>query len=267
LPLRSALKRPRSIGVRVIDGGMKGLAGLRRRVAEPPGPEPPVPAPSSVVETARPGPGAPEYGGLWSPKDESDARQLILNDADAEAFERSGRVDAERLAPLIRPKNVVLDLGCGIGRVARYVSPLCTTLWAVDASESMLGFARERLADLPNVRFGRCAGTRIPDLAADSVDVAYSLITLQHLEREDAFALLRDVRRVLRTGGSAYLTFPNLLSDPYLAAFLAYVDGGEVANRARARFYTPEEVRRLLPAAGFAVDKLEQGTEIVVVCS
>jgi ubiquinone/menaquinone biosynthesis C-methylase UbiE len=267
LPLRSALKRPRSLGVRVIDGGMKGLAGLRRRVAEPPVPEPPVPEPSSVAETATPGPGAPEYGELWCPKDESDARQLILNDADAEAFEQSGRVDAERLAPLIRPENVVLDLGCGIGRVARYVSPLCKTLWAVDASESMLGYARERLGDLPNVRFARCAGTRIPDVAADSVDVVYSLITLQHLEREDAFALLRDVRRVLRTGGCAYLTFPNLLTDPYLAAFLAYVDGGEVANPARARFYTPEEVRRLLPAAGFAVDRLEPGIEIVVVCS
>ena len=163
-------------------------------------PRPPIAEPSSVMEAARPGPGAPDYGELWCPKDESDARRLILNDADAEAFERSGRLDAERLAPLIRPKYVVLDLGCGIGRVARYVSPLCTTVWAVDASESMLGYARERLGDLPNVRFARCAGTRIPDLADDSVDLAYSLITLQHLEREDAFALLRDVRRVLRTG-------------------------------------------------------------------
>ena len=40
-----------------------------------------------------------------------------------------------------------------------------------------------------------------------------------------------------------------------------------MANPARARFYTPEEVRRLLPAAGFAVDRLEPGIEIVVVCS
>ena len=256
MPLRSALNRHRSTGVRIIDGATEGLAALRRRVMPP-----------SIAGPASSGKGAPKYGEFWRPQDESHARQLIFNDADADGFERSGRVDAERLAPLIRPRDVVLDLGCGIGRVARYVSPFCETLWAVDASESMLGYARERLGGLPNVRFARCAGTQIPDVADDSVDVVYSLITLQHLEREDAFALLRDVRRVLRPGGSAYITFPNLLTDPYLDAFLAYVEGGEVANPARARFYTPEEVGRLLPAAGFAIDRLEPGVEIVVVCT
>jgi ubiquinone/menaquinone biosynthesis C-methylase UbiE len=241
------LHRQRPRAVRAIDAAIAGLAALRRRVAA----------------------GAPSddgYGGLWQPRDEDEARRLILNDADPVAFERAGRADAERLGELIGPDDVVLDLGCGIGRVARYVAPRCRELWAVDASEAMLEGARRRLADAPNARFARCDGTRIPAIPDAAVDAAYSLITLQHLEREDAFALLRELRRVVRPGGRAFLTFPNLLSDVYLAAFVDQAGSGEVANPARARAYTPQEVERLLPAAGFVVERIDAGVEIAVTC-
>ena len=253
MSLRSALRTQRPNGVRALDAVIGTLSGLRSRVA----------GPTSVQRDD----GSPVvYGEMWRPQDEEHARQLIFNDPDPDTFERSGQADAERLAPLISSSDVVLDLGCGIGRVARYVAPLCATIWAVDASETMLSHARSRLGALSNVRYARCEGTRIPEIASASVDVAYSLLVLQHLEREDAFALLRDVHRVLRTDGRAYLTFPNLLSDPYLDCFLTYVEGGEVTNPVRARLYTPQEVERILPAAGFAVESIEPGVEIVACC-
>jgi ubiquinone/menaquinone biosynthesis C-methylase UbiE len=130
----------------------------------------------------------------------------------------------------------------------------------------MLAAARRRLEGLPNVRFARGEGTSMPAVPGGSVDLAYALLVLQHLEREDAFALLRDLRRALRPGGRAFLTFPNLLSDAYLTAFVEQVDGGEVANPARARAYTPQEVERLLPAAGLPIERLDAGVEIVAVC-
>jgi ubiquinone/menaquinone biosynthesis C-methylase UbiE len=136
--------------------------------------------------------------------------QLVLNETDSEVFDASGRRQAEDLlCPRIRRTDVVMDLGCGIGRVARYVAPCCRSLWAVDASERMLSLARERLEGLPNIDFARSEGTRIPSIDSSSVDFVYSILTLQHLEREDAFLLLRDVYRVLRPGGSAFFTFPN----------------------------------------------------------
>lgn len=253
MSLRNALRAQRPNGLRALDAAIGTLSGLRARVAGP--------------DSAPRDDGSPlVYGDLWRPHDQEQARQLIFNDPDPETFERSGQADAERLMPLISASSVVLDLGCGIGRVARYVAPLCATIWAVDASETMLSHARSRLAALSNVRYARCDGTRMPDVPSGSVDVAYSLLVLQHLEREDAFALLRDLRRVLRTDGRAYLTFPNLLSDPYLECFLNYVEGGEVTNPARARLYTPQEVERILPAAGFAVESIEPGVEIVACC-
>jgi ubiquinone/menaquinone biosynthesis C-methylase UbiE len=149
--------------------------------------------------------------------------------------------------------------------VARYLAPQCATLWAVDASPRMLELAGARLAELPNVRFARCVDTDIPDVPTASVDLAYALLVLQHLEREDAYLLLEELHRVVKASGVVFVTFPNLLSDTYLAAFMQYARTGETANPARARMYTPQEVGRLLPAAGFDVD-IEAGVEIVAVC-
>jgi ubiquinone/menaquinone biosynthesis C-methylase UbiE len=190
---------------------------------------------------------------------------LILNTTDVETFEATGRADADRLAAYLPDGGSALDLGCGIGRVARYLAPRCATLWAVDASDRMLELARTRLADLPNVHYARCVDTAIPDVPDGTIDVAYALLVLQHLEREDAFLLLEELRRVVAPSGTVVVTFPNLLSDTYLAAFLDYVRGGEVTNRARARMYTPEEVTRVVAAAGFDVE-IDAGVEIFAVC-
>lgn len=211
--------------------------------------------------------GGARYAGLWMPRSEEQARRYILNDPDPEAFDRSGAEAAERLAPHLAADAIALDLGCGIGRVALHVAPRCRVLWAVDASPLMLRYARRRLADQGNVLYARSRGTSVPDVPSESVDLVYSLLTLQHVEREDAYLLMREIRRVLRPDGVAYLTFPNLLSDTYLDAFTAYARDGLSGRRARARFYTPQEVARVLPAAGLTISAMEEGTEIVAVCS
>jgi SAM-dependent methyltransferase len=56
---------------------------------------------------------------------------------------------AERL---IGPDRDVLDLGCGIGRVAAALAPHCRSVLGVDISPGMIAEARRRHA-LPNVRF------------------------------------------------------------------------------------------------------------------
>jgi hypothetical protein len=56
------------------------------------------------------------------------------------------------------------------------------------------------------------------------------------------------------------------LHDGYLASFVYYAESGEVSNKARARFYTPSEVERLVLAAGFSEIDLTEGPDIVAVC-
>jgi SAM-dependent methyltransferase len=222
--------------------------------------DPVVEAPEPAAPVSRVG-----YGERWSPPDAAQAMRIIYNTESEASFEEGGRLDAERLSDYLTPEATALDFGCGMGRVARYVAEHCAEVWAVDAAEGMLKLAAERLADRPNVRFAQCHETAIPDVPDRSVDLVYSILVLQHLEREDAFKVLRELYRVLRPGATAYLTFPNLLSDEYLGAFLSYVEAGEVTNPIRARYYTPQEVERLLPVAGFEVVELRPDTNIVAV--
>ncbi len=96
-----------------------------------------------------------------------------------------------------------------------------------------------------------------------SVDLAYSLLTLQHVEKEDAFLLLEQLRRVLRPGGTLAVTCPNLLHEIYLQSFLHYAHNGGSTYPTRARGYTPDEVRLLMRAAGFKA-RIESSHEIRV---
>ena len=53
------------------------------------------------------------------------------------------------------------------------------------------------------------------------------------VEREDAFLLLEELRRVIRPTGTVIVTYPNLLSDTYLDCFLQYAHNGACSRELR----------------------------------
>jgi len=207
------------------------------------------------------------YADHWLPADEEGARRAILNEPDVEYFERLANEHGDLLAQWIKPDDTVVDIGCGIGRVALTLASRCREIWCVDVSPKMIAFARKRLADAPNARFVVSDGTTVSQIPDGTADFVYSILVLQHLEREDAFVLLRDMHRFTRPDGLAFFTFPNLGSAQGMSAFLRNVDQGEVANVARARVYTHEEVAALLPEAGWAIEEtIGLDPDILVLC-
>jgi ubiquinone/menaquinone biosynthesis C-methylase UbiE len=212
------------------------------------------------IGPASPGPSRPpnslDYKAAWNEAARGGAEEAILTGATDESFERTGRGDAELVARYLRGGDVVLNIGCGIGRVDRYLAPQCRELWAVDISGEMIRRARERLAGLPNVRL-REVGNRefLAAFGDGQFDLVFSFLVLQHLEKEDAFLYLRDAARVLKPGGVLVTQFPNFLSAAYAKAF---VDGGAVVDRSpgRVRPSTEAEVRQTLALAGFEVADL-----------
>ena len=112
------------------------------------------------------------------------------------------------LEPHLSSAAVVLDIGAGEGYLAQRVHAVIT--------ERGLG-ARLEACDLfpdnfhvPDVRcrpIDLDGGLPLPDA---SVDLAYSVEVLEHLE--DQFGFLREVQRVLRPGGRFVVTTPNVLS-------------------------------------------------------
>jgi len=190
-----------------------------------------------------------DHNKTWDQMARTSALYAIYATEDQQKFERGGIEDAQLIAQWVTSDSIVLDVGCGIGRI------------------EMLAQARARLAGIPNVHLHHTTATDLSCLGTETVDLAFSLLVLQHIEKEDAYLALREIHRVLRPGGIAYLQFPNLFADIY---FRVFVEAAEMETRPvhRMRLYTPAEAVFLLEKAGFRIEqRLGDAVEILLLAS
>ncbi len=102
----------------------------------------------------------------------------------------------------------VLDIGAGEGYLARRVLDLIESKGYAARLEACDLFPDNfRVPEVPCHAINLHGGLPLPD---QSVDLAYSVEVLEHLE--DQFLFFREVHRVLRPGGHFVLTTPNVLS-------------------------------------------------------
>jgi SAM-dependent methyltransferase len=96
-----------------------------------------------------------------------------------------------------------LDVGCGTGALSAAILERCapTTLVGIDPSAGFIATARAQSAD-PRARFEQGDGQALP-LADGALDVAVSGLVLNFVA--DPGAMLREMRRVLRPGGTVAL--------------------------------------------------------------
>jgi ubiquinone/menaquinone biosynthesis C-methylase UbiE len=94
--------------------------------------------------------------------------------------------------------SLIVDVGCGTGR---FCEPLAERFSArvlgVDPSEQMLEVARKKTSS-PRVEFRRATADALP-LEPASADVVFMSMVLHHLK--DAGAVIREFKRILRSGG------------------------------------------------------------------
>jgi SAM-dependent methyltransferase len=106
---------------------------------------------------------------------------------------------------LVGPDRDVLDLGCGIGRVAAAIAPRCRSVLGLDVSPAMVAEARRRHGDVPNLRFGAAAGTDLAALGDASFDLVLAVDSFPYIVQAGAAVADRhiaDAARVLRRGGA-----------------------------------------------------------------
>jgi SAM-dependent methyltransferase len=102
--------------------------------------------------------------------------------------------------------DVVVEIGCGVGRLSRAIAPEVSRLHAIDISDEMLTLARNEVRR-SNVIFHHGDGESlrpIPDAAADLV-LAYCVF--QHLPSTDTLLqYLSEMQRVAKPGGLVAFT-------------------------------------------------------------
>src|ERR1700674_3492561 len=124
---------------------MVGGVGHLRYLWKRPGPRRAV---SYLAAVSR---GEIDYKTVWNGAAHRNAHDAILTGATGENFERTARTDGDLIARFLRGGDVVLAIGCGVGRVENSLASRVKELWAVDISGEMVRLARQRLAGLENV--------------------------------------------------------------------------------------------------------------------
>jgi 2-polyprenyl-3-methyl-5-hydroxy-6-metoxy-1,4-benzoquinol methylase len=125
----------------------------------------------------------------------------------------------------------VLDVGCGIGRCLAYLRGRGV---GVDPNATSVATARSRgfVAYTPEELDGH------PELTG--FDTVLCSHVLEHLERDDALALLRESLPRVRQGGRVVLICPQ--------------ERGQHSDPTHVRFIDGRELRRMATEAGIVVD-------------
>jgi SAM-dependent methyltransferase len=104
-----------------------------------------------------------------------------------------------------RPDDVVVEVGCGIGRLTRGIAADVAHVHAFDISQAMLALAR--LAGPVNATFHQSQGDSLAGMPSGTADLAVAYCVFQHLPSLDVLArYVTEMRRVLKPGGTLAFT-------------------------------------------------------------
>jgi len=130
------------------------------------------------------------FGEEWSTFD-----QTKLSDTELQEFFNKYFSLLDRST--ITQQSLVMDVGCGSGRWAKFVAPLVGDLHLVDPSEQALAVARRNLDGINNCSFYHVSTQDLPGQDA-SYDLIYSLGVLHHIP--DTQEAIIDCVRKLKPG-------------------------------------------------------------------
>jgi SAM-dependent methyltransferase len=152
----------------------------------------------------------------------------------------------DRFADAALGRGRVCDMGCGPGHVARYLRDRGLDVMGIDLSPGMVERAR-RLNEGITFEQGDMARLAVPDGAWAAMVAFYSII---HVPKGEVVPTLRELRRVLRSGGPLLLAF-------HVGTETLHLDewwGHRVS--ADFHFHEPDEMASSLREAGFRVDEV-----------
>src|SRR4051794_12645716 len=156
---------------------------------------------------------------FWDARAREDAfwfvdSRLEYGAPDEAAFWAGGEEALERLlgalGARVEPDHVVVDIGCGVGRLTRPLARDAARVIAIDVSSEMLDQARELNPGLDNVEWVHGDGESLRPVEDASVDGCVSHVVFRHIP-DPAITLgyVREMGRILRPGGFSAFELSN----------------------------------------------------------
>jgi SAM-dependent methyltransferase len=130
--------------------------------------------------------------------------------------------------------GTILDIGCGFGYGSQHFDQGKYT--GIDYSDQTIEEAKQLY---PRAAFHamEVPPIKLPD---ESFDNVLCLELIEHVEQKDALDLAREIHRVLKKGGTLFLTTPNVANRGVMPAF-HFIE------------YTTEQIKDILTNAGFTI--------------
>ena len=167
---------------------------------------------------------------------------------------------------------VVLEIGCGAGRMSRALASRFKFVFAYDVSDEYVRIAREKNSHLRNIVFNVNDGVSFPEVGDGSVDFAFSGWTMQHMPTQAiVIKNIAEIARVLKNAGlykidpaiSAHskiveTIISKVLSSkiPKFCAPLLGIDKFVVTPTWRGARFAEEEISSVLSRNGLTVNPL-----------
>lgn len=191
----------------------------------------------------------------WDKLADEDAIHAALAAVDEKHERRKSEADISLLLDVLRD-GIILDLGCGYGRIAKYLLPerAFAKYIGIDSSERMLSIFQDRYdrreaeqkTPLLLIRSGM---ERIP-LKDQSVDNCIVSSVFLHNFKTDTKEAIGEIHRVLKTNGKLILlsNFPNVRSLMGMQGtmYLLYLRLLGKERNGPVRYFTRQEVEKLL---------------------
>ena len=159
-----------------------------------------------------------DYKSVWNrqAQDPELAKLAVAGYGDEEALRRAA---ADTLT-LLRDtagygkNDLILEIGCGVGRVGFALAPLCRHWFGADISGEMLKHAARRLEKLNNISLIELPEVSLAMFPDNGLDLVYCTVVFMHLYEWDRFKYVQEMFRTLRPGGRCYFDNMDITSEP-----------------------------------------------------
>lgn len=152
----------------------------------------------------------------------------------------------------VNKDDVVLDFGCGKGRLIKPLSKYCKNIVGLDVNQSAISESKVYLEGIENSSCYEIPGNG-RFVLNKLFDKIYSYIVLQHINKYKVYNILLNLKKHLAPGGKGLFQFPNLLSNEEAYKIYAndYVNLIGIPY-SHMHFWTKDEAKFIFKLAGWS---------------